>query len=438
MKQVKETHGFLGYTGSEYAVFRKYAWRAVIGFSLVYCFLYSGRLNLSSAIPMMVKETNWTTGQLGILSSVFFWTYGLGQLANGRLSEIFGVNRFIISAVLLSAAANILIGFQSSLIIIAILWAFNGYFQSMAWAPGMALLSRWWPNNRRGFATGMANGFSDFGQAVAMIMVIVAMKVSPQLGWRSAFFLPVMVAAAVAIVYWAMTKDAPEKVGLKPFKEVASSGSEQTTIQAASAGKSKLYPYVYLLESWKYDVWLLIIALQSIVRYGLLTWIPLYFTKTMGLDVSSGLIQSLVLPIGMGFGALFVPMLADKYLATNRLPGVIICALIGGVVALVFPFMHNELIISVLLFIAGFFVYAINGLTWAPAMDAGGREFAGTASGLMDFAAYVGASVQSIVFGFTIGNNNWMMLFILITIANVLMIVLAGIAGRKHSVTAQS
>lgn len=235
-----------------------------------------------------------------------------------------------------------------------------------------------------------------------------------------------------------MTKDAPEKVGLKPFKEVASTGSEQTTIQAASAGKSKLYPYVYLLKSWKYDVWLLIIALQSIVRYGLLTWIPLYFTKTMGLDVSSGLIQSLVLPIGMGFGALFVPMLADKYLATNRLPGVIICALIGGVVALVFPFMHNELIISVLLFIAGFFVYAINGLTWAPAMDAGGREFAATASGLMDFAAYVGASVQSIVFGFTIGNNNWMMLFILITIANVLMIVLAGIAGRKHSVTAQS
>lgn len=81
MKQVKETHGFLGYTGSEYAVFRKYAWRAVIGFSLVYCFLYSGRLNLSSAIPMMVKETNWTTGQLGILSSVFFLDVWLGAIS---------------------------------------------------------------------------------------------------------------------------------------------------------------------------------------------------------------------------------------------------------------------------------------------------------------------------------------------------------------------
>lgn len=82
---------------------------------------------------------------------------------NGRLSEMFGVNRFIVSAVLLSAFANIVIGFQSSLIVITILWAFNGYFQSMAWAPGMALLSRWWPANKRGFATGMANGFSGFG-----------------------------------------------------------------------------------------------------------------------------------------------------------------------------------------------------------------------------------------------------------------------------------
>jgi sugar phosphate permease len=111
----------------------------------------------------MVKEMGWTTAQLGVLSSVFFWTYGVGQLMNGRLSEMFGVNRFIVSAVLLSAFANIVIGFQSSLIVITILWAFNGYFQSMAWAPGMALLSRWWPANKRGFATGMANGFSGFG-----------------------------------------------------------------------------------------------------------------------------------------------------------------------------------------------------------------------------------------------------------------------------------
>lgn len=141
MKQT--TNDMLGYTSAEYSLFRKYAWRAVIGFSLVYCLLYSGRLNLSSAIPLMVKEMGWTTAQLGVLSSVFFWTYGVGQLMNGRLSEMFGVNRFIVSAVLLSAFANIVIGFQSSLIVITILWAFNGYFQSMAWAPGMALLSRW-------------------------------------------------------------------------------------------------------------------------------------------------------------------------------------------------------------------------------------------------------------------------------------------------------
>ena len=429
MKQT--TNDMLGYTSAEYSLFRKYAWRAVIGFSLVYCLLYSGRLNLSSAIPLMVKEMGWTTAQLGVLSSVFFWTYGVGQLMNGRLSEMFGVNRFIVSAVLLSAFANIVIGFQSSLIVITILWAFNGYFQSMAWAPGMALLSRWWPANKRGFATGMANGFSGFGQAIAMIMVVIAHKISPNLGWRSAFFLPVIVAAIVAIIYWRLTKDSPESLGLQPFTDDAALTQSENEIQASMGNHGQLYPYIYLLKSWKYDVWLVIIALQSIVRYGLLTWIPLYFTKMLHFDVSSGLIQSLVLPIGMGFGALFVPMLADRYLASNRLPAVIMCVLVGGVVALIFPFTRNELLISILLFVAGFFVYAINGLTWAPAMEAGGRQYAATASGMMDFVAYIGASVQAIIFGFTLDGNNWELLFLIITIVNVMMIALALIAGKR-------
>lgn len=117
-----------GYTERQYTVFQKYAWKALLGFSILYCFLYCGQLNLSSALPLMAAEEGWNTTQLGILSSVFFWTYGIGHLINGRLGEIIGINRFIISAVILSAAANLLIGFQSSLLVIALLWGLNGYF----------------------------------------------------------------------------------------------------------------------------------------------------------------------------------------------------------------------------------------------------------------------------------------------------------------------
>ncbi|SJZ79636.1 hypothetical protein [Megasphaera cerevisiae] len=44
----------LGYTEAQYLIFRNYAWRAIVFFSILYCFLYCGRLNLRSAIFLMI------------------------------------------------------------------------------------------------------------------------------------------------------------------------------------------------------------------------------------------------------------------------------------------------------------------------------------------------------------------------------------------------
>ena len=93
MKTQKE---YFGYSQTEYKIFNTHAWIVLFAFSILYCFLYCGRQNLSFAMPVMMAEEGWTTLQLGILSSVQFWTYAIGHLINGRLSEIIGVNKMII------------------------------------------------------------------------------------------------------------------------------------------------------------------------------------------------------------------------------------------------------------------------------------------------------------------------------------------------------
>lgn len=422
-----------GYTPEQYKTFKKNAWKALLGFSVLYCFLYCGRLNLSSAMPLMMEEEGWTAAQLGILSSVFFWTYGIGHLFNGRLGEIVGVNRFIVGSVLLSAIVNIVISFQSSLPVIIVLWGINGYFQSMAWAPGMSLLSKWWPGNSRGFATGMANGFSGFGQAVAMVAVLVSFTVAPSMGWRAAFIFPVVIAAAMTVIYIFMVKANPQAVGLPDYQDSSSNAEQEKKMADVINGKGKLYPYIYLVKQWKFDIWLLIIAFANIARYGLLTWVPLYFTNSIGVDISEGLMGSLLLPIGMGLGTLVIPTLTDRYCKEDRLPAVILCAIVGGAAIVGLLFTTNMVAVSVLLFIAGFFLYAINGLVWAFALDVGGRQFAGTASGILDFVAYLGASVQAIVFGFSVEKDNWNMLFATIAAVCAAMVILSLIASRGSS-----
>lgn len=420
-----------GYTEAPYKSFRAYAMKAMLGFSLLYCFLYCGRLNLSSAIPFMMSEEGWTTAQLGLLSSIFFWTYGCGHLINGRLSEIIGVNRFIIGSVLLSAITNVLIGFQSSLVLIAVLWGLNGYFQSMAWAPGMSLLSKWWPSERRGFAAGFANGFAGFGQAVCMGVVMIIFTFVPDQGWQAAFFYPALIAVVMAGIYAFVVKGKPEDVDLPVYGDGASNFIAEAKLSEDLKDKSKLYPYFYLIRQWRFDVWLVIIALSSMARYGFLNWIPLYFTKTMGLDVSDGLMQTLRLSVGMGVGTLVVPTLSDKFCREDRLPTVLLCAIVGGVSILLFMFSSSMFVIDILLFVAGFFLHSINGLVWPFAIDIGGRQLSATASGILDFMAYVGTAVQAIVFGFFLGDNNWDMLFAGITLVCAAMAILSVVAAKN-------
>ena len=204
---------FLGYTKEQYRVFNKNAWKVLLAFSILYCFLYCGRQNLSFAMPMMMSEEGWTALQLGVLSSVQFWTYAIGHLINGRLGEIVGINKLIIIGMFLSAFMNFLIGFQSSLLLIIILWGLNGYVQSMLWSPGMALIANWWPGTKRGFATGFANAFSGLGSVVTAFVVTASVSLMPHMGWRSGFIGASIAMIIVLVIYPFFAKEKPSKVG---------------------------------------------------------------------------------------------------------------------------------------------------------------------------------------------------------------------------------
>lgn len=257
-------------------------------------------------MPTMMSEEGWTALQLGVLSSVQFWAYAFGHLINGRLGEIIGVNKLIILGMVLSAAANMLIGFQSSLLIITILWAINGYVQSMLLSPGMALLANWWPSNKRGFATAFVVSFS---------YVIL-----PDSGWRGAFIGAAIIMLIVVIIYPFFAKEKPSDIGLPEYIDPNEAReSNDNELQEIISEKGKLYPYIHLLKQWRFDLWLIIIACSSIARYGLLTWIPTYFVEVFQFDIESGIIGSVICPLGMAAGALIIPWLSDRMWSQNRL-----------------------------------------------------------------------------------------------------------------------
>lgn len=426
-----------GYTREQYKLFKNYAWRFLLLFSFLYCAHYCTRLNLSSASALMMDDLGFTKGQIGILTSTLFWTYGIGHLINGRLGELVGPGRFIALGVLLSAGANILMSFQHSIIPMAFIWGLNGYFQSMVWSPAIAALTLWWPGNTRGFATGFANAFSGFGQVAATLMVTLAFAVMPAMGWRSAFLIPAALPVVMLLVYRLFTKTSPRDIGLTEYVEAdqEKAAAEKEMLKLVEE-KGKLFPYKYLLSNPKFLVWMFVVFASGLARYGLVTWIPLYFIERFDVDVTAGLLQSLALPVGMGIGTFVVPWLTDRYCPKDRLVAAVVSALLAAAAIVVFftldpTVLWQLILIEVLLFAAGFFIYAINGIVWTYSADIGGRVFTGTGAGILDFAAYMGAAIQAVVYGFILDNGGWGIVFISISLFCLMIALVGHISYRK-------
>lgn len=426
-----------GYTEAEYKKFYKYAVYMLFGFSIMYMFFYNGRQNMSLAIPLMIEEFGVTKADMGIVTSALFWTYGFGHLFSGRLGELIGNKRFILWGVIISALLNLIISFQTSIVLIAVLWGINGFAQSMAWSPGISLQNKWWPKDKRGYASGVTTGASGFAQAVTYLCVLAAYKISPAMGWRAAFRWPLIPMVIILVVFIFMVKNEPKEVGLKDFEEPdAEVAKFEAKRMAELKEKGPIYPYICLLKEPKMCVFLFVIAIGGIGRYGMITWVPTYFTEVMDMNIKEGIFSSILLPIGQGSAFFLMPYLTDKVFKGKREPLLVLCGLVSAISLVIFPKITSQTAASAMLLFVGFFS-SINGIVWAFAGDIGTRAFAGTATGLLDWAAYMGAAVQSILFGY-VSSISWSAVFITIAALYIVLIVLALIArNMKIKGTAQ-
>jgi sugar phosphate permease len=239
------------------------------------------------------------------------------------------------------------------------------------------------------------------------------------------------------VVYWLFANESPKSIGLRDYEEEDKSKAEhEDEMTQIVKQKGVLYPYFHLLSKPVFWVWIFVIFASGVARYGLVTWIPKYLNETTELGAVVSLLTSTILPIGMGIGTLVVPTLTDKFCPDNRLWASVISGLVAAVCVVGIAFLNPNdqvqfALMLICLFFAGFFIYAINGTVWAYAADVGGRVFASTASGILDFAAYMGAAIQAAVYGFILNAGNWNAVFISIAVFCALIAIMSFVSARQ-------
>lgn len=402
-------------------------WRVRILYSsfFAYAVFYFCRVNISMAIPAMEETLGYTKTQLGAITSALQIAYGIGKFGNGILADRTNPRYFMALGLFFSAVVNIMFGLQASLVVLAILWCFNGWFQSMGFPSGARLLSHWFSPSEHGRMFSIYGCSHQVGAAIILSLAgfIVAHEWNVGEGWQYAFILPGILAMGVAFLLVNRLRDIPASMGLPPVEKYRQDITDKETLEAVEQQLSAKETLLKFVLNNKY-VWFVAFGnfFLYIARYGALTWAPTYINQAKNVSIiKAGLITAFFEIMGI-LGMLTAGWISDKLFKARRGPIMAIYMFILSFSLYAFwiappgrPFLY-----TVLLGICGFLVYGPLMLVSVAAISFAGKKAAATASGFTGFWGYMGATASGIGIGWAAHTYGWHIGFSLIIASGVL------------------
>ncbi len=371
------------------ARFRKQQWKMLLVTMLCYTFFYTGRHNFGWAAQGMAGELGVSYERIGWISFSMLIGYALGQLINGNLADRFSPRVMIPLGGILSVLCNIAISFLSSFPVILTVWALNGFFQSMAWAPGSRIISNWWQASERGKAFGFYTMAAGSSSVVTFLLSIVLLQQG--LEWRWLFRLPVLFLLVAAVIFYILARNKPSDLGFDNLEEEG--GITDTTTWRER--------YKAVFANKQFLIACLAMGFESMARYGFIFWVPIHY---LGKDWNKNpeyLWITVLMPIGMAIGALIFGSISDTLFKSNRPASIRFGMSVSAVIALAIYCTPagNTLVAAVLLFLAGFFVYGPQANFWPMSPDLLGKQYVGTGVGVMNMSAYLFAALGEPILG---------------------------------------
>lgn len=383
------------------ASFRRLAWRMLLAAMFCYLFFYTGRQAFGFAIPGIQAEFGWTKTTTGTISGIALWSYAIGQMVNGNLADKFGGRRLMSLGAVLSTAFCILASFMHSFWGMALALAANGFVQAMGWAAGGRVISNWWSHGERGKSFGFYTLAAGCSSVLVYVTSTLTINAFGKDGWQWLFRLPVLLMLLGGVVFFVLARDTPRDAGITQPR------SSTDDINAAAASDlNSLQRYRTVLGIGK--IWLtgISIGFQNAARYGLLVWVPVYFLGDKWKDDSNAIWITVALPVGMAVGALVNGQVSDRLFGSRRDRPIMLFTLLGAMSSLLMWILQPGVGLGiVLLFLCGFFVYGPQSSFWALCPDLAGKVMAGTATGVVNFFAYLFAGAAEPLIGHIMESN---------------------------------
>jgi OPA family sugar phosphate sensor protein UhpC-like MFS transporter len=386
-------------------LYRHHRMRILIAITLGYGLAYTCRLALSVVKKPLLDEGIFTPIELGMIGAALFYAYAFGKLVNGFLADHANMKVFFAFGLLLSAIANIGMGFSTALWICVVLWALNGWFQGFGAPAGIVTLASWFSNTERGRYYGIWSTAHSLGEGLTFVVVAALVAT---FGWRFGFWSPGVFCVFVAAAIYLLMQDRPRTLGLPDVNEWHGDRWGPPAAQETRSNLWKTQLSILVLPS----IWILGLASATnyVVRYAINSWGILYLQEGRGYTLVEAGTLMMVNTIAGLVGCILFGYISDKVFSARRPPANFLFAIVE-IIALLLIFFGPQN--TAMLYFA-FVLYGIglNGLVTSLGglfgADIVPKRAVGAVMGFIGIFSYIGAGIQENVSGYLIEKGSTM------------------------------
>lgn len=370
--------------------YKYWRWRVFYGMYVGYIFYYFTRKSFTFAMPALMQDLGLQISDLGILGSILSITYGMSKFLSGMLADRSNPRFFMGIGLILTGIFNICFGMSSSIILFALFWGLNGWFQGWGWPPCARLLTHWYSQKERGTWWGFWNTSHSIGGA---LIPIIAAFCAQTWGWRYAMYVPGVTCIAIGLFIMNRLRDTPQSLGLPPIEKYKNDyPSQKTQEEKEISVKEILFKHVL---SNRY-IWILAISyfFVYIIRQAINDFGALFLIKSKGYSMMAASASVFWFEAGGVCGSLAAGWASDKIFKGRRGPINVLFsfAVVFAVVGLYLIPPGQIVLDYALMFLIGFLIFGPQMLIGMAAAELSHKKAAGTSTGFVGWIAYLGAA----------------------------------------------
>ena len=358
---------------------------------LVYFVSYFSRKDFAAVMAGMISDGAIGRANAGLVGTMLFIFYGVGQLVSGYLGDKIRPKYLIMMGLSVTGMCNALMSVVPEGAMVCV-WGLNGLAQAMLWPPIVKILAHYLDHNT--YVTAHLAVTSAAHVATVLLYVFVPICLT-FMSWHTVFICASALAfISMTVFAIAMRLILPKSAECESEATAETKGNDSHRTDARSI-------LTVLKESGIFTVFVCIVVI-GFLRDGIESWLPMLYSEAFGRDVSESTLVSMILPVFSIISIAVVTPLHKKGILKNEVSGTALLfglSLVSAIPLAFFVSMDGAFFSVASLLLTAFICAAMHGANFLLISCLPGRfaRFgrAATVSGVCNSCVYIGAAIST-------------------------------------------